>query len=366
VYGSRVLFEPWTFRSGAVAPNRIALAPMTNMQSQPDGTLGDDELTWLARRADGGFGLLETCAAYVGLDGKAWPGQLGIDRDALLPGLTRLATRLKTGGGLALVQLFHGGVRADPALTGEPTWSASTFTEESPGFIAPRAATPEDIGRVVEQFTAAAERAQAAGFDGIELHGAHGYLLCQFLSATMNTRDDEWGGDAPRRSRLIREITRAIRARTRPDFLLGVRLSLEDWGNARGLDLDDSLTLARDLVDDGADFIHASLWDVTRPTKKRPDAHPLALLDAALPGDVAAIACGKMYSRADADAAMTLGADFIALGRAAILNPDWPRTASDPTWEPLRPPVTRDQLLSLSLSPTFADYMRHWRNFVSP
>jgi 2,4-dienoyl-CoA reductase-like NADH-dependent reductase (Old Yellow Enzyme family) len=103
-----MLYAPWTFRCGATVPNRIALAPLTNMQSLPDGRLGDDELTWLARRADGGFGLIETCAAYVALDGKAWVGELGIDRDDDLPGLTRLATRLKQGGGLALVQLFHG------------------------------------------------------------------------------------------------------------------------------------------------------------------------------------------------------------------------------------------------------------------
>src|SRR6185295_4796333 len=155
-----------TLQSGLVVPNRIALAPMTNGQSLPDGLLGGDELAWLARRADGGFGLVATCAAYVAKDGKAWPGELGIDRDACLPGLTRLAARLHEGGATGMVQLFHGGVRADPALTGEPTWSASTWTEDKPDFHVPRVATVADIERVIEQFAAAAVRAERAGFDG--------------------------------------------------------------------------------------------------------------------------------------------------------------------------------------------------------
>ena len=96
---------------------------MTNGQSLADGRLGDDELGWLARCADGGFGLIETCAAYVGLDGKAWDGELGVDRDDDLPGLTRLAARLRRGGGLAIVQLFHGGVRATRRLSGEQVCS---------------------------------------------------------------------------------------------------------------------------------------------------------------------------------------------------------------------------------------------------
>src|SRR5256885_12711371 len=122
-------------------PNRIALAPMTNGQSLGDGQLGDDELAWLARCADGGFGLVETCAAYVGLDGKAWDGELGVDRDDDLPGLTRLAARLRRGGALAIVQLFHGGVRATPRLSGEPGWSASTGQEGPATFEVPRART---------------------------------------------------------------------------------------------------------------------------------------------------------------------------------------------------------------------------------
>ena len=352
-----MLFDPLTLRCGLTLPNRIALAALTNFQSQSDGLLADAELAFLARRADGGFGLIATCAAYVAQDGKAWDGELGVDRDACLPGLTRLAARIHAGGARAMVQLFHGGARADSALTGEPIWSASAWTD---GALAPRAATTDDIARTIDAFVAAAVRAEAAGFDGVELHGAHGYLLSQFLSTTMNLRDDDWGGPLANRARLVREILQRIRARCAPSFAVGVRISLEDFGQAKGLDLDESLQTCRWLADDGADFIHVSLWDVARTTTKRPDTHALPLVRAALPTDVAIFTAGKIWTRVDADGALAKGADVVALGRSGILNPDWPRDEAV-----LRPPITRAQLAERAVSPVFVQYLTKWKGLVA-
>jgi 2,4-dienoyl-CoA reductase-like NADH-dependent reductase (Old Yellow Enzyme family) len=354
------LHQPLTLRCGIVVPNRIALAAMTNGQSLADGRLGDDEYNWLARRADGGFGMIATCAAYVALDGKAWAGELGVDRDEDGPGLARLAQRLRAAGGVAIVQLFHGGVRASSKLTGTQVWSASTWHETTPGFEIPRAATDADVTRVIEQFAQAAARVQAAGFDGVELHGAHGYLLSQFLSRTMNP-----GRDLEQRAHLIRHVTRAVRARCGARFALGVRLSLEDKGQAKGLDLDESLQVARWLCDDGADFIHASLWDAMAMTAKYPDRHPIPMLRAALPRDVAVIACGSMWTADDARAAIDRGADMVALARAAILNPEWPKQILDPSWQPKRLPITRAELLERAVSPAFVEYLTRWKNFVT-
>lgn len=359
-----MLFQPLTLKCGLTIPNRIALAPMTNQQSLDDGLLGDDELHWLARRADGGFGLVETCAAYVGLDGKAWEGELGVDRDECVPGLTRLATRIKQPGSVAMVQLFHGGVRAAQKLTGQQVWSASTWHEDAPTFETPRPATGDDIARVVRQFADAAVRCEKAGFQGVELHGAHGYLLCQFLSRTMNPRTDGWGGDLAGRARLIREVMRACRAKVGKGFAVGARLSLEDWGSAKGLDLDESIQVAKWLVEDGADFIHISLWNWEKTTAKRPDEHPIAVARAALPAEIPVIAAGSMWSRADAEAAMAKGADMIALGRAAILNPDWANQAREAGWEPKRPPITQAELIERAVSPKFAGYLTRWKNLV--
>lgn len=360
-----MLDTPLALRSGHVLANRLALAPLTNQQSLADGTLGEDELAFVGRRADGGFGLVSTCAAHVALDGKAWDGQLGIDRDDLVPGLTRLATRIRGAGAVAIVQLFHGGVRATQKLTGEQVWSASTWTEPSPRFETPRAATEADIARVITQFADAAARAQAAGFDGVELHGAHGYLLNQFLSRTMNPRTDGWGGDLVGRARLLRAVVAACRARTGPRFALGVRLSFEDYGYARGMDLDDNLQVARWLVDDGVDFLHASLWDVAAMSLARPDQHTVTQLRAATGPDTPIFVAGSVWTPDEARAALARGADVVALGRAAICNPDWPRDARAPGYEPTRPPLTRAQLMERSVSPLFAGYLTRWKGFVA-
>ncbi|HTJ41028.1 MAG TPA: NADH:flavin oxidoreductase [Kofleriaceae bacterium] len=360
------LFEPLVFRGGAVAPNRVFLAAMTNGQSLPDGRLGDDELRWLARRADGGFGVIATCAAHVAQDGKSWAGELGVHDDGCVPGLARLAERVQDGGALGMVQLFHGGVRAPSWISGSQPWSATSFVEDAPGFEVPRAASAADIARVIDQFAAAARRCARAGWRGVELHGAHGYLLCQFLSRTMNTRDDEWGGAAiERRARLIREVMRAVRAAAPAPFVVGVRLSPEDFGQAKGLDLDESVQVARWLVEDGADFIHLSLWRAHEMTKKDPQRHAVEIFRAALPASVKIAVAGALWTRADADAMLARGADAIALARAAIANPDWPRRAIDPSWEPRRPPLSAAELMERALSPVFVGYMRRWKNFVS-
>ena len=351
------LFEALVFRTGLTARNRIVLAPMTNMQSQADGSLGDDELRWLSSRADGGFGIVMTCAAHVAQDGQGWPGELGVFDDALLPGLTTLATALRHRGATSIVQIFHGGLRADPKVTGTVPWSAS----DGDGT---RAATVDDISRVIVQFADAAARARAAGFDGVEIHGAHGYLFTQFLSATQNHRTDEWGGPLDHRARLVRETMRAVRARVGSSFTVGVRLSPEDYGNARGLDLDESIQTARWLADDGADFIHLSLWQSLANTAKRPDAHAIPLFRSALPSDVRMLAAGSVWTRAEAEQVLGWGADAVVLGRSAIINADWPRRAADPQWSPRRPPVTIDSLRAGGLSPAFAEYMRRFKDFV--
>ncbi len=360
-----MLFEPLSFRGGAVAPNRIALAPMTNQQSLPDGMLGDDELAWIAARVDGGFGIVETCAAFVAQDGKAWPGELGVHDDACLPGLRRMAARINAGGGLGIVQIFHGGVRAPREVSGTQPWSASTWTEDSPGFEPPRAATEDDLERVIAAFAAAAVRCHQAGFGGVELHGAHGYLLSQFLSRTMNTRTDRWGGDLAGRARLIREATRAVRAAVPAPFVVGVRLSPEDFGQARGLDLDETVLVARGLSDDGVDFLHLSLWKALDNTRTRPAQHAIPLFRAAVPTDVRLFAAGSIWTRAEAERVLALGADAVALGRSAIINHDWPKRIVDPAWAPVRPPVSPQVLLEQALSPQFVDYMRRWKNFVA-
>ena len=170
------LADALTFNHGPSWSNRVALAPLTNTQSHPDGTLSDDEYRWLEARGRGGFGLVMTCATYVVPAGQAWAGQLGIASDAHLPGLTRLAQGLRATGARSAVQLHHGGRRADPALSGRP--NQCPWDDPDKDAVA---MTTAEVEESVASFVAAAVRAETAGFDGVEVHGAHGYLVGQFL-----------------------------------------------------------------------------------------------------------------------------------------------------------------------------------------
>jgi 2,4-dienoyl-CoA reductase-like NADH-dependent reductase (Old Yellow Enzyme family) len=355
-----MLFEPLALANGKVCRNRIWLAPLTNMQSHPDGKLSDDELHFLAMRADGGFGLVETCAAHVAQDGKAWAGELSIASDDMLPGLTRLAHRIGQGGALASAQLFHGGIRAVTAVSGLPTWSANAHVEN--GIETCRAGTEADIIGAIKAFADAAQRCQRAGFDSVEIHGAHGYLLSQFLSTAYNSRTDQWGGDLAGRARLIRQVTQAVK-RAAPQLALAVRISPEDYGQSKGLDLDESVQVAKWLVDDGMEILHLSVWQYENNTAKRPDVHPITVFRQALGKDVKIVIAGKIWTRADADKCLSLGADAVALGRSAIANPNWPLLVQDE--QPIAmPPLTVAQLQERGLNQTFATYMKRWPGFV--
>ncbi|NTX55051.1 NADH:flavin oxidoreductase [Myxococcus sp. CA039A] len=355
------LFDPLELRENVVARNRIWLAPLTNQQSHADGTLSDAELHFLSLRADGGFGLVETCAAHVEQDGKAWPGELGVHDDAMLPGLRRLAARIHQGGALLSAQLFHGGLRADPAVSGLERWSASAHTDAADRC---REGTEEDIQGAIRAFANAATRCAQAGFDGVELHGAHGYLLSQFLSTVYNRREDRWGGSLENRSRLIRETVAAVR-RAVPERVLAVRLSPEDFGQAKGLDLDETLEVARMLADGGMDVLHLSLWRSALNTNKRPQEHATALFRAAVPSRVKIVVAGAIWTKEDAEAQLALGADAVALGRSAIANHDWPeRVRRGDAIQ--RPPFPGAVLRAEGASAGFVDYLRGWKNFVVP
>ena len=358
------VLSPLMFRNGQTARNRVALAALTNCQSHEDGTVSEEERAWLEARARGGFGIVSTCAAHVSLDGKGFPGEMGFFDDKHLPGLTALASSLRKDGALSIAQLVHAGARSPTALTGLVPWGPSEITEAPRGFDPARAGTEEDILRAIGDFESAAVRAHEAGFQGVELHGAHGYLLTQFLSVVTNRRTDRWGGSFENRARMIREVTRAARKRLPADFLVGARISPEDFGQIKGLDLDESLTLAKWLVEDGLDFLHLSLWDTNLMCTKRPDTHPITAFREVLPRDLVLLVAGKIWTRTEAEALLERGADAVALGRSAICNPSWANDVADTKWEPRRPPLTAAELNARGLSDKFVAYMRRWKGFV--
>lgn len=354
------LFEPLSFKRGPAMKNRFMLAPLTNYQSHADGRLSDEEFNWLLMRAQGGFGLTMTCAAHVQAVGQGFPGQLGIFGDEHIEGLTRLAEALRAAGSLSSVQLHHAGMRSPAELIG--TTPVCPSVNEAFGA---RALTTEEVEQLIEDFVRAAERADAAGFDGVELHGAHGYVLCQFLSAETNRREDRFGGSLENRAAPLCEVIRGIRSRCRPDFQLGVRLSPERFG----IELAETRELAAELMAAGdIDYLDMSLWSVFK--EPQDEAYTgQRLIDLFTDIDRHGVrlgVAGKVARPADAGACLDAGVDFVLLGRAAILHHDFPtRTAQDAAFEPLTLPVTRDHLAAEGLSPVFVDYMSKWPGFVA-
>ncbi len=354
------LFEPLAFSRGPVMRNRFMLAPLTNLQSHADGVLSDEEFKWLTMRARGGFGLVMTCAAHVQAGGQGFPGQLGVFSDIHLEGLGRLATEVRRHGSLAFIQLHHAGMRSPAALIGTapvcPSGDEKTGARELSG---------SEVKQLAADFVSAAGRAERAGFDGIEVHGAHGYIIGQFLSAAINRREDRYGGSLENRSRLLFDILHGIRAQSRPDFLVAVRLSPERFG----MDPGEAIQLAQRLLDSGlVDLLDMSLWDVFKePEDEAFKGRSLLSLFTPLErGDVRLSAAGNIRSARDAEKVLAAGADIVTIGRAAILHHDFPeRCRSNPDFVPAALPVTAAYLEAEGLSGKFIDYMKSWAGFVS-
>jgi 2,4-dienoyl-CoA reductase-like NADH-dependent reductase (Old Yellow Enzyme family) len=348
------LTDPLTLRSGATFKNRFVLSPLTNLQSNPDGVLSEDEFRWLTMRAEGGFSLVHTCAASVQESGVGFPGQLGFHADDHLPGLTRLAAAIKQHGAVAIAQLHHGGLRS---LKNPKAPSADEKLKAE-------AMTLDEIRVSRDCFIAAAKRAERAGFDGIELHGAHGYLICSFLSPQLNRREDAYGGSPQNRARFLDELIDGVRTATPAGFTLGVRLSPERWG----LQFGEIRDLAQRLMREARiDFLDMSLWDVRKePNDEAFRGRTLASYFTDLDrGDVRLGAAGKIMSADDAHDVLAMGFDFPILGRAAILHHDFPkRVAADPDFVSTTTPVSEAYLRAEGLGPAFVDYMRTWKGFV--
>ncbi len=352
------LFEPMSFTRGAPMKNRFMLAPLTNQQSHADGRLSDEEFHWLTMRAQGGFGLTMTAAAHVQAAGQGFPGQVGIFSDDHLEGLSRLATALRAAGSLSSVQLHHAGNRSPKALVGTPLCPSDDADTGARGL------TLTEAQQLRDDFIASAVRAEKAGFDGVEVHGAHGYILAQFLSAETNRRHDIYGGSLENRSRIIFEIIDGIRASCRPDFQVGLRLSPERFG----LKLAEIRDVAAEVMrQEKIDYLDMSLWDVAKePVEEEHQGRSLMGYFTELPrGNVRLGVAGKIMSAQTALDVLEAGCDFALIGRAAILRHDFPeRVRRDAGFTSPTLPVSAQHLRDEGLSTAFVDYMKGWPGFV--
>jgi len=350
---------PLTFACGKTMKNRFALAPMTNTQSYEDGVLSEDEFQWLVMRAKGGFGLTMTCASHVQANGKGFPGQLGIFKDELKPGHKRLAKAIKSEGSLAVIQLHHAGMRSPKELIGVDPLCPSKNEEHGA-----RAMEVEEIEQLIQDFISAAKRAQECDYDGVEIHGAHGYIIGQFLSSEINKRDDHYGGSLENRSRLLFEVVKGIRVACGKDFLVGVRLSPERFG----MDLDEIKQTCLALVESGMiDFLDISLWDWKKyPENEENTDKTLLKHFSELPlGKVRLTVAGKISSATDVEELLSQKVDFATIGKAAILHHDFPiKAIADPHFESIATPVSENYLRNEGLGDAFISYMKRWPGFM--
>ncbi|MBX6377974.1 MAG: NADH:flavin oxidoreductase/NADH oxidase [Clostridia bacterium] len=334
-----LLFQPLRLRQVTLR-NRIAVSPMCQY-SAVDGHADDWHLVHLGSRAVGGAGLVLLEATAVEPRGRISPQDLGIWDDAHVPGLARIARFVARQGAVPGIQLAHAGRKASTFRPWEgrgpvpPEQGGWTVVGPSPLPFGPGYPTPEPLdlqglAAVVEAFAAAARRARQAGFQVVEIHAAHGYLLHSFLSPLANRRTDSYGGSLENRARLLLEVVEAVRREWPADHPLFVRISCTDWVEG-GWDLDQSCRLARLLADAGVDLVDCSSGGLV-PDARVPEAPgyqvPFAERIRREVG-VPTGAVGLITDPFQAESILRNGqADLVLLAREFLRNPYWPLHAA--------------------------------------
>ena len=248
------LFEPTTI-NGMTLENRFVRSATWEAMAAEDGTVTPELCNFVAQLATGSVGLIISGHAYVSPEGRAGIRQMGADRNACIAGLAEMTAAVHAAGGKIVLQLAHAGCQAPVELTGLDVIGPSAF--QSPTGITARAMTADEIADTIEAFGKAARRAREAGFDGVQIHAAHGYLLSQFLSPFFNKRDDDFGGSPDNRFRIILEVLESIRHHTGPDYPVLIKINSEDFLEG-GFSQDDMLALAKRLQISGIDAIELS------------------------------------------------------------------------------------------------------------
>lgn len=332
------VFDPVSF-PGLTLPNRLILAPMTTYSGDADGQLSAEEEAYLLAKGQAGYGAIMTAACYVHPSGKAFPGQWGCDHDGRYASLHRAANAIKRGGTKAILQIHHGGRQCSPDTVREG-WSH--FPESHATFPVDRAVVPtphesdrfptqaltgDQVETLVAAYADSARRAVEAGFDAVEIHGANTYLLQQFVSPLTNTRDDAYG-----HHRLLfpRLVAQAVLDAVPTGFPVGYRFSPEE-PSTPGIDLEITTALIQELCHLPLSFLHVSLQNY-RQSSIRGEADDTPVIQRILKvidGRIPLIGVGGIQSVDSAEDCLALGASAVAIGKAAICDPDLPKKFRD-------------------------------------
>ncbi len=330
-----ILFEP-RYVGKMEVKNRFVRSATAEGTADADGVVGDGLFDMYRNLAKGGVGLIITGHAYVQLNGRAGGDQMGIHKDELVPRLRELADEVHAASHdcKIAVQIAHAGRQAARRIVSNPV-APSVVTESVTG-ITPREMTEADIEECISAFADAARRAKQAGFDGVQLHSAHGYLISSFNSPYTNRRTDKWGGSPENRMRFLMETYRRVRAEVGSDYPVMVKLNAEDFVDG-GIEIDESALIARALSEEGIDAIEVSGGMYESPRRKgvirmgirKPEQeayflpHDEKIKEAV--GNTPVMAVGGMRSVSIMEGIINAGkADFISLCRPLIREPDLP------------------------------------------
>ncbi|EFM0286548.1 NADH-dependent flavin oxidoreductase [Escherichia coli] len=326
------LFSPFMLTEKIKLRNRIVMAPMTTWSANPDGTISEQELEFYKRRSQN-VGLVITGCTYVTPSDIGFTHEFAAYDDRFINSLEKLAAAAKSGGAPAILQIFHAGNKAIPELV--PNYdviSASASSVKSGDFmkrvVQSREMTENEIQETIRAFGDVTKRAIKAGFDGVELHGAHGFLLQNFFSPLFNQRNDRWGGDLEGRMRfplaVLQEVKNVVYEYATKPFAIGYRISPEESVTG-GLRIEDTYKLLDRLISSGISYIHTSLVSIndSYPVESPNGPRTIELILNHIAGRVPVIAAGKIRTPSQAQEAISAGLPLVAIGKGLVINPEW-------------------------------------------
>ncbi|ENE5465737.1 NADH-dependent flavin oxidoreductase [Escherichia coli] len=326
------LFSPFMLTEKIKLRNRIVMAPMTTWSANPDGTISEQELEFYKRRSQN-VGLVITGCTYVTPSGIGFTHEFAAYDDRFINSLEKLAAAAKSGGAPAILQVFHASNKAIPELVpNNDVISASASSVKSGDFmkrvVQSREMTENEIQETIRAFGDVTKRAIKAGFDGIELHGAHGFLLQNFFSPLFNQRNDRWGGDLEGRMRfplaVLQEVKNVVYEYATKPFAIGYRISPEESATG-GLRIEDTYKLLDRLISSGISYIHTSLVSIndSYPVESPNGPRTIELILNHIAGRVPVIAAGKIRTPSQAQEAISTGLPLVAIGKGLVINPEW-------------------------------------------
>ncbi|PAE29243.1 NADH-dependent flavin oxidoreductase [Paenibacillus sp. 7884-2] len=342
-------FSPYTFNNGVELKNRIIMAPMTNFSSNPDGTVSEEELAYYARRSKD-VSMVITACTYVTPNGKGFHNEFAGDRDEMIPSLSQLAKTIQSQGAKAILQIFHGGRTCPPELVPHgDIVSASAVPAEVAGAKTPRALTETEVEEIVDAFGETARRAIEAGYDGVEIHGANGYLIQQFFSPHSNQREDRFGGSVEKRMTfplaIVDKIKSVVKEHADDSFIVGYRFSPEE-AETPGITMADTIKLVDTLAEKDLDYLHVSLQHFLSKARRGVEDVNKTRIDYLLEtidNRVPLIGVGSIYSAEDARKAFETGVPLLALGRELIIDPDWVQKVAEGREDEIVTEINKDK-----------------------